>query len=125
MISNYKLNMINKLHIDDVKSKYEDSVNTSDLNNCVFDTLKNEDHKLISHGKVRDVYETRKGEYYLVASDRISAFDRHLTTIPYKGIVLNKVSRWWFNKTRSLVPNHIIDDCENRAITVKNVRFFQ
>jgi phosphoribosylaminoimidazole-succinocarboxamide synthase len=132
MINNYKLNMIKKLHIDDVKSKYENRVNITDLSHCVFDTSKSEDMlglgsvevKLIRTGKVRDVYETNEGKYYLVASDRISAFDRHLTTIPYKGIVLHEVSRWWFNKTKNLVPNHVINDSENRSMTVKKCKVF-
>ena len=52
---------------------------------------------LIKKGKVRDVYKInnlKEVSYYLVASDRISAFDRNITTIPYKGIVLHKVSNW-------------------------------
>ena len=58
-------------------------------------------------GKVRDVY-LRAGERVLITTDRISAFDRVLGLIPYKGQVLNQLSTWWFEKTADLVPNHVI-----------------
>tara|TARA_Y100000816_G_scaffold211936_1_gene157503 strand:+ start:1861 stop:2781 length:921 start_codon:yes stop_codon:yes gene_type:complete len=96
------------------------------LNNCIYDTSKliNKNSKLVRTGKVRDVYETEDSNFILVASDRISAFDRHLTTIPYKGVVLHKVSRWWFNKTKHLVPNHVIDDTDGRIMKVKKCKVF-
>jgi phosphoribosylaminoimidazole-succinocarboxamide synthase len=58
-------------------------------------------------GKVRDNY-TRDGERFIVVTDRISAFDRVLGTIPFKGQVLNRLAAWWFEKTKSIVPNHVI-----------------
>lgn len=58
-------------------------------------------------GKVRDVYR-RDGERVLITTDRISAFDRVLGLIPYKGQVLNQLSAWWFEHTADLVPNHVI-----------------
>lgn len=58
-------------------------------------------------GKVRDVY-LRPGERVLITTDRISAFDRVLGVIPYKGQVLNQLSAWWFEHTADLVPNHVI-----------------
>lgn len=58
-------------------------------------------------GKVRDVY-LRDGERVLITTDRISAFDRVLGLIPYKGQVLNQLSAWWFEHTADLVPNHVI-----------------
>ena len=59
-------------------------------------------------GKVRDSY-TREGERTLVVTDRISAFDRVLGTLPFKGQVLNSLAAWWFEETKNLVPNHCID----------------
>jgi len=58
-------------------------------------------------GKVRDWY---KQEHFriLIATDRISAFDRVLGLIPFRGAVLNKLSQFWFEKTRDIVPNHMI-----------------
>lgn len=58
-------------------------------------------------GKVRDLYR-QSGRRLLVATDRISAFDRVIGTIPFKGQVLNQLSAWWFEHTADLVANHII-----------------
>lgn len=59
-------------------------------------------------GKVRDIYEYEDG-LLLVASDRISAFDVVMPTgIPDKGKVLTQVSAFWFDKTKNIMPNHLI-----------------
>ena len=58
-------------------------------------------------GKVRDVL-SRGGRAVLVASDRISAFDRVLSTVPWKGEILSRISSWWFRQTDDLVPNHLL-----------------
>lgn len=125
MLHNYKQDVIRKLHINDVKMKYDNSISISDLEKCVSNTdINNEDEKLIRKGKVRDVYEINDKYYNLIASDRISAFDRHLTTIPYKGIVLHKVSRWWFKKMQEIVPNHVFSDYKERSMIVKKCKVF-
>jgi len=60
-------------------------------------------------GKVRDLYALADGRLALVASDRMSAFDVILpTTIPDKGRVLTGLSRFWFARTREIVPNHLL-----------------
>lgn len=59
-------------------------------------------------GKVRDVYQ-RDGERILITTDRISAFDRVLGLVPYKGQVLNQLSAWWFAQTQDIAANHVID----------------
>jgi phosphoribosylaminoimidazole-succinocarboxamide synthase len=59
-------------------------------------------------GKVRDCYTTTDGRRILVVTDRISAFDRSLGVLPLKGQLLNFVSNWWFERTRELVPNHVL-----------------
>jgi len=59
-------------------------------------------------GKVRDVYRQRD-RLFLVATDRLSAFDRVLTTIPFKGEVLNRLAQFWFEKTKDVAPNHVLD----------------
>jgi len=61
----------------------------------------------VLRGKVRDVVVGEKA-LLLVASDRISAFDRVLSTIPYKGEVLSRISAWWFERCRDIVPNHML-----------------
>ena len=58
-------------------------------------------------GKVRDNY-TRDGKRTLVVTDRISAFDRVLGSLPFKGQVLNQLAAWWFEQTRHIAPNHLI-----------------
>ena len=58
-------------------------------------------------GKVRDIYRVG-GQRILITTDRVSAFDRILGTIPFKGQVLNQLSAWWFNQTRDIVDNHVI-----------------
>jgi len=59
-------------------------------------------------GKVRDNYSTADGRRILVATDRISAFDRVLGTIPFKGQVLNQLALHWFEETQGLAPNHVL-----------------
>ncbi len=58
-------------------------------------------------GKVRDVY-LQDGRRVLITTDRVSAFDRILGLIPYKGQVLNQLSLWWFEQTADIVNNHVI-----------------
>jgi phosphoribosylaminoimidazole-succinocarboxamide synthase len=59
-------------------------------------------------GKVRDNYTTADGRRIIVVTDRISAFDRVLGTLPLKGQVLNRLAAFWFEKTRDVAPNHMI-----------------
>jgi phosphoribosylaminoimidazole-succinocarboxamide synthase len=60
-------------------------------------------------GKVRDNYDLPDGRRILVTSDRLSAFDRVLCCIPFKGQVLNGIARWAFERTADLCPNHVLD----------------
>ncbi len=60
-------------------------------------------------GKVRDNYDLPDGRRIIIATDRLSAFDRNLTAIPCKGQVLTQIARFWFDATRELCPNHVID----------------
>jgi phosphoribosylaminoimidazole-succinocarboxamide synthase len=63
---------------------------------------------VVERGKVRDSY--RQGaRRILIATDRISAFDCVLGTIPFKGQVLTELAAYWFEQTRDAVPNHVID----------------
>ncbi|NEX47099.1 phosphoribosylaminoimidazolesuccinocarboxamide synthase [Pseudotabrizicola algicola] len=65
-------------------------------------------------GKVRDCYDLPPGDTYpdrrriLISSDRISAFDRILAAIPYKGQVLTQTARYWFDTTADICPNHVL-----------------
>ena len=63
----------------------------------------------LHRGKVRDTYGLGGEDLLMVATDRISAFDVVLPTgITDKGLVLNRISAFWFDKTKNIVPNHFI-----------------
>jgi len=74
--------------------------------------------KLFARGKVRDIYEV--DEYLLlVSTDRLSAFDVIMDQgIPYKGMVLTKISEFWFNYTKDIIPNHLITTDVNKFPSV-------
>jgi len=64
----------------------------------------------IHEGKVRDIYAVDAQTMLIVTTDRLSAFDVVLPDpIPHKGRVLNEISNFWFERTRSIVPNHVTD----------------
>lgn len=64
--------------------------------------------KQIGKGKVRDIYDVGD-KLVLVTSDRVSAFDVVLpNTVPHKGAVLNRLSAFWFDFTKDIIPNHMI-----------------
>ena len=81
-----------------------DCITTTDL----------EGFKLFRRGKVRDVYDLG-GKLLIISSDRISCFDVVLPTpIPYKGIVLNQISKFWFAFTKDIIENHLLSaDVQN------------
>jgi phosphoribosylaminoimidazole-succinocarboxamide synthase len=60
-------------------------------------------------GKVRDNYDLPDGRRVIIATDRLSAFDRILTALPFKGQVLTQTARFWFEATSDLCPNHVIE----------------
>ena len=83
--------------------------------------------KFFAKGKVRDIYEVGDN-LLLVSTDRISAFDVIMGQgIPYKGMVLTKISEFWFNYTKDVIPNHLIttnvdeypDECKEYAADLK------
>jgi len=77
-----------------------------------------------SRGKVRDWYDLPDDRRLLVTTDRLSAFDRNLAVVPYKGQVLNQLSAWWFDKTTDIVPNHVLSLPDPNAAIVKKVNPF-
>ena len=62
----------------------------------------------VTRGKVRDVIDLGD-RLALIATDRLSAFDRVLGTVPYRGQLLNQLSAWWFDRIADLVPTHMLD----------------
>ncbi|XP_039053170.1 phosphoribosylaminoimidazole-succinocarboxamide synthase, chloroplastic-like [Hibiscus syriacus] len=76
-----------------------------------------------TRGKVRDIYDS--GEYLvLVTTDRQSAFDRILASIPFKGQVLNETSLWWFNRTQDIVPNAVVSVPDKNVTIAKKCSVF-
>jgi phosphoribosylaminoimidazole-succinocarboxamide synthase len=69
-------------------------------------------------GKVRDWYDLADGKRLIITTDRLSAFDRILAAVPYKGQVLNQLSEWWFEQTRGIIPNHIVSLPDPNAAVV-------
>lgn len=62
-----------------------------------------------TEGKVRVSYDWSPTERLFVTTDRLSAFDRIITSVPCKGQVLNQLSAWWFERTAHIVPNHLLE----------------
>jgi len=79
-------------------------------------------YTLLKRGKVRDIYEG-DGKLLIVSTDRISAFDVVLPNgIPYKGETLNLLSAFWFNETKHIFPNHLIEVIDSRTSLVKRAK---
>lgn len=69
----------------------------------------------LSSGKVRDIV-TLGGELLITTTDRISAFDRVLATVPCKGEVLNTLTLFWFDRTADIVPSHLLERVSARTV---------
>ena len=93
---------------------------SKNIDNCIIDTsLPCKKHK----GKVRDTYDL--GEQLLIAvTDRLSAFDRVLAAIPFKGRVLNQLSAWWCEQTKDIIDNHMIEMPSPNVSLVKKCKPF-
>ena len=72
-------------------------------------------------GKVRDCYDLPDGNRILISSDRISAFDRILAAIPFKGQVLTQTARYWFDRTKDIVPNHVVSYPDPNVVVGRHV----
>ena len=73
-------------------------------------------------GKVRESFILDDERRAIVVTDRISAFDFVLGTVPFKGQVLNQIAAWWFKKLDGVVPHHIINIPDPNISLVKNVK---
>lgn len=72
-------------------------------------------------GKVRDNY-IKGNRRILIISDRLSAFDRIITTIPFKGQVLNQISRFWFEQTKDIIGNHAIEYPDPNVVVARECK---
>lgn len=73
-------------------------------------------------GKVRVSWRTGDQQRLIVTTDRLSAFDRVLAGVPYKGQVLNQLSGWWFEQTGDIVANHVIELPDQNALLAREAR---
>ena len=73
-------------------------------------------------GKVRDNYDLPDGRRIIIATDRLSAFDRILTAIPLKGQVLTQIARFWFEATADLCPNHVLSYPDPNVLICRRLR---
>lgn len=72
-------------------------------------------------GKVRDIY-IADDRIILIATDRHSSFDRNIAFIPFKGEVLNQISLFWFDKTKDIIPNHVLSSPDPNVLIAKKCR---
>jgi len=93
----------------------------AELNNTLTKTTLSSGSK--KTGKVRDQYEL-DNKIALITTDRQSAFDRVLASIPFKGQVLNLTSAWWFDQTKDIIPNHVINIPDPNVTIVKKCEVF-
>lgn len=75
-------------------------------------------------GKVRDGYSLGGHRRLLVTTDRLSAFDRVLACVPFKGQVLNQLAEWWFEQTADIIPNHTLSVPDPNALVAVEVEPF-
>lgn len=97
------------------------AITTSDLSVIAEDLPPYHQYK----GKVRDVYEfPEQKQVFLVSTDRQSAFDRALASVPFKAQVLTRTSAWWFDQTKEIVPNHLVGTPHPAVAQCKKCRVF-
>ncbi|RZC46886.1 hypothetical protein C5167_039823 [Papaver somniferum] len=117
---NPSLNLLNNRR-QDVVEAIEHS-----LSNCLSETNLHQTVPSLKskiRGKVRDIYDC--GDYLvMVTTDRQSAFDRVLASIPFKGQVLNETSLWWFDKTRHITPNAVVSSPDKNVTIAKKCTVF-
>ncbi len=79
--------------------------------------------KLPNHyqGKVRDTYRLDDGRMVIIATDRQSAFDKNLAAVPFKGQVLTQTARFWFDATRDICANHVIEYPDPNVLVCRNL----
>ena len=95
-------------------------------------------YPLLGRGKVRDIYDVDEKTLLIVTTDRMSAFDVIMNEpIPYKGVILNKITMFWMDRFKDIIQNHLIewdvnrfpaalapwkDELEGRAVLVKKAK---
>ncbi|KAK7385352.1 hypothetical protein VNO78_31068 [Psophocarpus tetragonolobus] len=114
--------LLNSSHKNDVV----DFIRRTALSNCLSETNLHATVPALEskiRGKVRDIYDA--GDYLvLVTTDRQSAFDRILASIPFKGQVLNETSLWWFERTKHIVSNAVVSAPDKNVTIARKCSVF-
>jgi phosphoribosylaminoimidazole-succinocarboxamide synthase len=99
---------------------------TTDFSNYVSQAFRGYDLPLAGKqsGKVRDWYPLDGNRRLLITTDRLSAFDKVLAAVPFKGQVLNQLSAWWFEHTRDIVANHMLSLPDPNVLVAEEVAAF-
>jgi len=100
-------------YYDKIKANLHNTLNSTDLGTKYQK----------KQGKVRDSYII-KNNFIIITSDRVSAFDRILASIPFKGQVLNQISIFWFKKTSNIILNHVISVPDPNVLIAKKCTIF-
>ena len=103
-----------------LNEQYKDRIK-AELNNTLTSTNLPSGSK--KTGKVRDQYDVGD-KIALITTDRQSAFDRVLASIPFKGQVLNLTSAWWFEKTKHIIPNQVLKIPDPNVTLAKKCKVF-
>ena len=101
-------------------NQYKDRISV-ELSNTLTETALGSIKK--KKGKVRDQYKLNNS-LALITTDRQSAFDRVLASVPFKGQVLNLASAWWFDQTKHIIDNHVVNVADPNVIIAKRCEVF-
>ena len=101
-------------------NQYKDRISV-ELSNTLIETTLGAIKK--KKGKVRDQYKLNDS-LALITTDRQSAFDRVLASVPFKGQVLNLASAWWFDQTKHIIDNHVVNVADPNVIIAKRCKVF-
>ena len=101
-------------------NQYKDRISV-ELSNTLTETTLGAIKK--KKGKVRDQYKLNDS-LALITTDRQSAFDRVLASVPFKGQVLNLASAWWFDQTKHIIDNHVVNVADPNVIIAKKCKVF-
>ena len=82
------------------------------------DSIKIMTENFVKSGKVRDIYSFND-DLIMVHTDRLSANNKHVVNVPGKGHILALISKYWFDRTRSIIDNHVIHYSDNYLVCKK------
>lgn len=108
-------------YVSVISIKAKNMIDTSELLAQIPNCLKGTDFAGLGEryeGKVRDNY-SKDGRRIIVVTDRLSAFDRVIALIPFKGQVLNQMAHFWFEQTKDIMPNHVIEYPDPNVVVAK------